>query len=148
MDKELKKTSKYQSYKEKIAKLEKQLEDVREWRSRLIKLYTKKVINDHEFNEEIKNNENEQISLEDEIIGFRSYLTSQELKKEKTMSIKEIFIKYKKNFSNLTYDDKRLIIQALVKQIVINWNDVRLELLIPISQQTWINKLEYMYGGA
>lgn len=80
------------------------------------------------------------------IEGVDAQLKAEEGKGEKIHSIKELAKRYKKDLDDLTYDEKYVVLQAVVKRVVLKGNDVQLSLQVPKLVQGRLNKSNDVYG--
>ena len=120
MELELKKASRYSFYKEQKKEVLKSIEKLNSKRKNLIDVYTDMdSFPRDELKEKLSEIESTKLEFEEEIRDIDSMLLTQDLKKDKVKSVKEMFKKYKKNLERLTYEDRMEVIKRIVKRITI-----------------------------
>ena len=128
------------------AELSMSLKKEQEARKRVQEWFKLWVYDANEVQEELKTINERRQDLQDEIVWIDEQLTIEIWKKQKTISAKEMYKKYKNNLENITYDWKYEVLQALVKRVVIDWESVKFELAIPDFAQKKLNQWKSSYG--
>lgn len=84
-----------------------------------------------ELAEELEIIDREYGDITEQLKAINAQLTTEEEKKEKINSLKEVAEKYQRHLDDITYDGMYEVIQALVKRIIIKGEDIQLELQVP-----------------
>ncbi len=141
MQKKLNQSAEYNFYKGQRVSLKKQMDKVEASKAILIDIRMGNQITKEDFNGRLKELDRQYLGLKEELESVESMLTSEQLKKEKIESIKEVLKKYKDKLNEKTsYSDKCSIVKDVVKRIVINGDDVKLELFIPRKIQEEVSQ--------
>lgn len=148
LERDTKKESQQRFYRSQKSLLEDKLSALKKSRSILLSLKVRDKVSDQEFDEESEILENERLQFEEELADIKSMLNSDELKKQKIASVKELLEKYQKNYKSLTQSDRKDIYQDIIGKILVEDDNIRLQLKVPKSEQEKFIKSNSQYGGA
>ncbi len=147
MHEALLKDSIYGALMEQKADLERSREDSVEARKLVKEAFRRGTYTQDELSEELAKVDDEMRKIDVELASVNAQLTLEENKEAKIMSITAMAKKFKEHFKAPSYAAKMEVLQAVVEQIVLDGEEMKLVLKVPKSIQEELNKWEYPYGA-